>query len=319
MSSFNQDHAETPIICGMWGTSSLTLSLVSPKTGEIIETRTGRGVSKLSRDAIEKELFDICGNWFSDVGVSEVYLGGMVGSTLGWWDVPYIECPTELSDLPAETISKTFRGVRIAISPGLKCRNFLDEYDVIRGEEIELLAWLQTRPVQNEPRSLVCIPGTHTKWVEVVGDEVIRFQTSIAGELYDCLTANGVLATKVSHGEISSLEAFLGGVDASVRHPNSLMQLLMSVRARSLLAGQTPEEAADRLSGLLIGADVANALALTGFQEGRDILPVIGTKNLAERYAVASRHIGVTPLPLNAVNIGVLGLYELSKSLRSQA
>lgn len=319
MSSVHALHAEAPIVCGMWGTSSLTLSLVDAKTGEIIETRSGRGVSKLSKDAIESELFDICGNWFLEMGVSEVFLGGMVGSTLGWWEVPYIECPTALSDIPAQTISKTIRGVRIAISPGLKCRNFLDEYDVIRGEEIELLAWLQTRPIKREARSLVCIPGTHTKWVEIVGDKVTRFQTSIAGELFDCLTANGVLATKVPHREISSKKALLGGVDASVRHPKSLMQLLMSVRARSLLASQTPEEAADRLSGLLIGSDVANALVLTGFQEGRDILPVIGTKNLAERYAIALRHIGVTPLPLNAVNIGVLGLYELAKSLRSEA
>ncbi len=127
MSSLDQLHVETPIICGMWGTSSLTLSLVSTATGEIIETRAGRGVSKLSRSAIEEELFGICGNWFSELGVSEVYLGGMVGSTLGWWEVPYIECPTALSDMPAQTISKTFRGVRIAISPGLKCRNFLDK------------------------------------------------------------------------------------------------------------------------------------------------------------------------------------------------
>lgn len=318
MTSSHQLTSETPIICGMWGTSNLTLSLVSAKTGDILETRNGRGISKLSRGAIEEELFNTCGNWFSDLGVTEVYLGGMVGSTLGWWDVPYIECPTALSDILAQTTSKTVRGVRIAISPGLKCRNFLNEFDVIRGEEIELLAWLRTRPIKSGRRSLVCIPGTHTKWVEIVGDKVTRFQTSIAGELFDVVTANGVLATKVAQSEISSEAAFLGGVDASVRHPKSLMQLLMSVRARSLLAGQTPEEAADRLSGLLIGSDVANALALIGFQEGRDILPVIGTKNLADRYAIALRHVGITPLPLNAVNICVLGLYELAKSLRSQ-
>jgi len=319
MNSVQALNREAPIICGMWGTSSLTLSLVNAKTSEIIETRTGRGVSKLSRDSIEEELFDVCGTWFSELGVSEVYLGGMVGSTLGWWEVPYVECPTVLADIPAWTVSKIIRGVRVAISPGLQCRNFFDEFDVIRGEEIELLAWLQMRPIKSRERSLVCIPGTHTKWVEIVGDKVTRFQTSIAGELFDCLTANGVLAARVSHSGISSREAFLGGVDASVRHPKSLLQLLMSVRARSLLAGQTREEAADRLSGLLIGSDAANALSLIGFQEGRDILPVIGTENLAERYAIALRHIGVTPLPLNAVDIGVHGLCELANSLRSQA
>ncbi len=318
MKSAAKQFADELIVCGMWGTSSLTLSLVDARTGEILETRAGRGVSKLERDEIEIELFDICGHWLSNHEVSEIFLAGMVGSTIGWWEVPYLECPATLWEISAHSSSKLVNGIRVWISPGLKCGNFLGELDVIRGEEIELLAWLRARPLTRRTRSLVCIPGTHTKWVEIVGNEVTRFQTSIVGEVFDLLTANGVLVTKIRNANISSEEAFLCGVEDAAKHPQSLLQLLMSVRARSLLAGQSPEEASDRLSGLLIGADVSNALALAEFREEMDILPVIGAKNLAERYAIALRHLELTPLSLSALNIGVAGLLELARSSRTQ-
>ena len=306
--------ADEHIICGMWGTSSLQLSLVDGGSSEILETRSGRGVSKLGDVSLEEELFSICEDWIGNFDIRGVVLGGMAGSSLGWWDVPYLQCPAALAAVAAHTSTKTIRNLNVHIAPGMKCENFLDEPDVIRGEEVELLAWLKMRPVKSQQRSLVCIPGTHTKWVEVIGDAVTKFQTSVVGEIFDVLTSNGVLASRQDDQTLCS-QAFLDGVDSAVKHPTALLQLLMSVRSRSLLSVQSDAEAADRLSGLLIGADVATALKLTGYEHGKDILPVIGTRNLAERYALAIRHIGVTPLPLNALNVGVLGLFELSKQL----
>jgi 2-dehydro-3-deoxygalactonokinase len=303
----------------MWGTTSLQLSLVDAESGAIVETRTGRGVSRLDETTVEAELFRLCETWIEQYDVSDVVLGGMVGSSLGWWEVPYIECPTSVSEIAANVSSRKIKGISVHISPGLKCENFLGEPDVMRGEEVELMAWLKTHPAINEGRSLICIPGTHTKWIEVSGDQVGRFQTSIVGEVFDVLTANGVLVEDQLISDAGSENAFLGGVDSIVKAPGALLQLLMSVRARALLAGSTPVDAAERLSGLLIGADVVNALSITGFQEGKDILPVIGNENLASRYAKALRHVGVTPLPLNALNIGAAGLHELACQLRARA
>lgn len=304
------------LVCGMWGTTSLQLSLVNSTSGDIVETRTGRGISRLKETTVEAELFRLCEGWFEQYGVSDVVLGGMVGSSLGWWEVPYIECPAALSEIAANVSSRSINGVRVHISPGLRCQNFLCEPDVMRGEEVELMAWLKTRLSGSNERSLICIPGTHTKWIEVSEDRVIRFQTSVVGEVFDVLTANGVLVEDQLISSLNSKTAFLAGVDAILQAPGALLQLLMSVRARTLLAGQTPADASERLSGLLIGADVVHALELAGFQQGKDILPVIGNENLANRYAVALRHIGVTPLSLNALNIGAAGLHELACQLR---
>ena len=308
---------QTPenMICGMWGTSNLVLSLIGVKTGEILATRRGRGVSKLSRADIPRELFSHIADWIEHSDTQRVLLSGMVGSTLGWWEVPYIECPAPLVDIAARAQSRTFNGVDIYISPGLSSRNFLDEPDVIRGEEIELLAWLHSRPAGGARRSLVCIPGTHTKWVEIVDDTVTRFQTSVVGELFDLITNNGVLAKRRQDGALSAEGAFLGGVEEAARDPGNLLHLLMSVRTRSLLADQTDSQGFDRLSGLLIGADISAALKLVNFEPEQGVLPVIGAPNLTDRYAKALRIFGLTPRPLNALHSGVAGFLEMAKAM----
>lgn len=303
------------MICGMWGTSNLVLSLVDVKTGEILATRRGRGVSKLSRADIPCELFRHIADWIEQSAAQRVLLGGMVGSTLGWWEVPYIECPAPLVDIAAKAQSRTFKGVEIYISPGLRSRNFLDEPDVMRGEEIELLAWLHNRPVGSACRSLVCIPGTHTKWVEIADDVVTRFQTSVVGELFDLITHNGVLAQRGQDDAPHCEAAFLGGVEDAAKEPGNLLHLLMSVRTRSLLVNQTAAEASDRLSGLLIGADISTALRLADFEPEQGVLPVIGAPNLTDRYARAMRVFGLTPLAQNAVNIGVTGFLQMAKAV----
>ena len=303
------------IICGMWGTTNLILSLVCVETGEIVATRRGRGVSKLSRKGIPNELFGHIADWIDCTNAKQVFLGGMVGSTLGWWVVPYMECPAPLVDIAAKAQSRALNGVEVYITPGLRAQNFLGEADVIRGEEIELLAWLHNRPAGSACRSLVCIPGTHTKWVEIADDVVTRFQTSVVGELFDLITHNGVLAQRGQDDAPHCEAAFLGGVEDAAKEPGNLLHLLMSVRTRSLVLNQTAAEASDRLSGLLIGADISTALRLADFEPEQGVLPIIGAPNLTDRYARAMRVFGLTPLAQNALNIGVTGFLQIAKTV----
>ena len=307
------------IICGMWGTSNLTVSLVDGNSGTVLESRTGRGVSRLANDQVQSEFFNVCDGWLGndDGQVSHAFLGGMVGSTIGWWDVPYVDCPIEFSQLSKVASSKLIDDISVNIAPGLKCTNFLGEQDVLRGEEIELLAWSMDQVQDNAKRSLVCIPGTHTKWVEVVGRKITRFQTSVVGELFDVLTSNGVLASKNTEtDEISSIDAFIGGVKAAVENPDALVHLLMSVRSRSVLGRQTSAEASDRLSGLLIGADICKAFDLADFTHDECIIPVIGSPNLVARYQIALEQIGASVTALDSLPMGVVGLFKLSKDMR---
>ena len=91
-------------------------------------------------------------------------LCGMVGSAIGWLEAPYLPCPAELYEL-AENPGGVRDGVFIV--PGMRCSNPLGAPDVMRGEETQLLGARRLRRSLNDGKQLVCMPGTHTKWVSL--------------------------------------------------------------------------------------------------------------------------------------------------------
>jgi 2-keto-3-deoxy-galactonokinase len=87
----------------------------------------------------------------------------MVGSSIGWVEAPYLACPARPKDIAAACAR--VREGRIRIVPGLSCRNRFDAPDVMRGEETQILGALDLQPDLRQGRRLLCLPGTHTKWV----------------------------------------------------------------------------------------------------------------------------------------------------------
>ncbi len=41
---------------------------------------------------------------------------------------------------------------------------------------------------------VVCMPGTHSKWVRVVSGQVTGFSTFMTGELFDVITKHSILS-----------------------------------------------------------------------------------------------------------------------------
>ena len=55
----------------------------------------------------------------------------------------------------------------------------------MRGEEMMVFGYLNTFKNQSESRShLLCLPGTHSKWIEADQTHIRRFQTVPTGELF---------------------------------------------------------------------------------------------------------------------------------------
>src|SRR5262249_35916190 len=132
--------------------------------------------------------------------------------------------------------------------------------DVMRGEETQILGVLDLHPELTKGRHLLCLPGTHTKWVAVVDGAVSQFQTALAGELFELLRRQSVLAR--DSGEVDGLSpAFALGLDFA-RQKADLLHLLFSARSRVVTGELSKEDAASYLSGLVLGKDVATALAL---------------------------------------------------------
>ena len=300
----------------MWGTTNLALYLLDSGSGRTLRASSGPGVSRIGAGNFEEVLFERCATWVQGSPHAIIVLSGMVGSTIGWMDAPYLDCPVDVSDVAKHCTMQRRRGHRIYIAPGLACTNALGRTDVMRGEETELLAWLDSCRDSAAPgRRFVCIPGTHCKWVEIEDGRVARFHTSVTGELFDALCDNRVLASTSGAVAGQPGKAFCDGVSSIVECPEYLLSRLFGVRASVVRDQTNPDDAPDFMSGLLVGADVAGAIALLNLRDASYAVSVVGAPHLSQRYAWALQHCGVPAESADATRLAARGLFLISTGL----
>ena len=248
--------SEAAFIAGDWGTSRLRLYLCD-RAGNVLARGAGEGASV--PDCAGRFAAAVA-PWDQAHGVLPAVLAGMVGSSIGWREVPYLKCPAKPSAIADAALRFEAAGRAIAILPGLSCRGKTGAPDVLRGEETQILGALRLHPELTKGRHLLCLPGTHTKWVAVVDGAVSQFQTALSGELFELLSRHSVLAR--DSGDVDGQSpAFALGLE-SARQKADLLHMLFSARSRAVTGDMAKEDAASYLSGLVLGKDVATALAL---------------------------------------------------------
>jgi 2-dehydro-3-deoxygalactonokinase len=181
------------------------------------------------------------------------------------------------------------------------------EPDVMRGEETQILGWLVQRKERAE-NSILCLPGTHTKWAFMQGDTLQQFSTAFSGELFALLSEASMLVRGEQH---FSREDFLRGVERSASG-DALNHILFSVRSRVLTGQLVADHAESYLSGLIIGAEIA------GFREHlADNIPVdiIGNAELACAYRAALEYHGIACRKHEGTALSFAGLFHLAKNL----
>lgn len=277
------------MILGDWGTSVCRLYLCRWQNGilSVEDRKTGKG-TKNNGDP-EASFFALCGDWFNDFGNMPVFLIGTVGSNIGWKQVPYVCCPTDQHQLLASAYTFTARDIEFTIFPGLSCINRHGLPDIMRGEETQIFGFLSQQMMPPEEQ-LICLPGTHTKWVLLEHNVVSSFLTSPVGELFEVLSHHSVLLTKIHSGQWD-IKAFSDGLDIGLRNTSNLMHTLFSVRAKQVLDDHSNTQAGSFLSGLLIGADVK--AAMQDFHLFSHVV-LIGTSHINSLYEVALNKLNIT-------------------------
>jgi 2-dehydro-3-deoxygalactonokinase len=300
-------------VAGDWGTSHLRLSLCDDQ-GRVIDAKTGPGAS--AGDAADN-FFALVRDWDALHGLLPVVLCGMAGSTIGWRNVPYLACPVRPDAIAASAFRFEAGGRKIAIAPGLSCRNRLIAPDVMRGEETQILGALRCEPKLAKGSHLLCMPGTHTKWVVLNEGIIEHFLTGVTGELYDVLHRHSVLVRAPDMGEAIGGPAFVDALEQTKLHPDAeLIHLLFGTRSRQLMGELKNRDAGAYLSGLVIGQDVAGAVRLfrPELAASRHVV-VVGTPRLSDLYgsALKMRDIGVTKV--DGAEASLAGLTSLHGAL----
>jgi 2-dehydro-3-deoxygalactonokinase len=232
-----------------------------------------------------------------------VVLCGMVGSRQGWIEVPYCECPAGAEEIAARLHPVELDGAAAYIVPGVTGFDTAGVREVMRGEETQILGAVDALPEE----AVVCLPGTHSKWVRVRRARIVGFSTHFTGEMFAVLKAHSLLGRMLEDGAPDEA-AFLAGVARSAE-PEGLLHHLFGVRAKALFGELSGAGGGAYLSGLLIGHELRNALAAV-----RDA-PVflLGAPGLVARYALALRELGAEPRVLDAES-AVQGMRRLARA-----
>lgn len=243
---------------------------------------TNHHPQEIAADGWEAALLALIGDWLGRASIP-VICCGMIGGRGGLHEVAYHPVPAKPADLRPVRVDGVRDGrVVLAIMPGL-CQS--NPPDVMRGEETQLAGFLASVP---DFDGVVCLPGTHSKWVQVSAAEVVSFQSAMTGELFEFLSRQSSLASCVMCDEID-LAAFDAGLADILADPRRLAQRLFAIRADTMLTGGAPPVARGRLSGALIGAELA---ATRPYWLGQAVA-VIGAPALTALYARALAAQGV--------------------------
>ena len=255
-----------------WGSSNLRAWGMAADGSVVVEDGSGAGAITLAPEGFEPALLAVVEPWLGD-GRTDVVVCGMAGARGAWVEAAYAAVPCPPVPFAFARPEVADRRLAVRILPGLKQEK---PADVMRGEETQIAGLLAAEPGFD---GIACLPGTHTKWVHVKGGEVVSFGSFMTGEIFALLAHQSVLRRTVG-AEGWSEEDFLEAASDGLSRPERVAGRLFGLRAEGLLHGLAPERARARLSGMLIGAELAGARA---YWLGREVV-LIGAPALAAAY-----------------------------------
>ncbi|WP_136439979.1 2-dehydro-3-deoxygalactonokinase [Pacificoceanicola onchidii] len=259
-------------IAADWGTTHLRVWLMDGADQVIGHRSSSRGMGGLSPDAFEPALLECIGEDLPDKE-TPVVVCGMAGARQGWTEAPYAAVPCKVPGVERATRAPTQdTRLKVYILPGLSQAK---PADVMRGEETQIGGFLAGEPKFD---GVLCLPGTHCKWAHISAEEVVSFRTYMTGELFSLLSKQSVLRFSIGDGWDEA--AFEEALTDTLSRPAGIGADLFSLRAAQLLHDQSPDVARARLSGLLIGLELA---AAKPYWIGQEVV-ILGDDTLAQAY-----------------------------------
>jgi 2-dehydro-3-deoxygalactonokinase len=169
----------------------------------------------------------------------------------------------------------------VALVPGLSTEND-GMPDVMRGEETQIFGGLA---LSGRDEGLFLLPGTHSKWAEVRDGRIVSFRTFMTGEVFAALKDHTILGRLMREG-VPDTDGFARGVreGAAPGSAGALLNRLFATRTYGLMAKLADTALSDYLSGLLVGAEIAEAT-----RQAKSTVTIIASAVLAQRYTDALR------------------------------
>jgi 2-dehydro-3-deoxygalactonokinase len=301
-----------------WGTSNFRMRLVEKNSLRILEQKTEPvGIKALYRQwqteggdretrlvrFLESQRLSL--QYPVPRGTAAV-ISGMASSDIGLRELPYRMLPVtlEAAGLSVARLSYPECDLDIRLISGLRTGD-----DIMRGEETQLVGLADH--VDPLEKTVVVLPGTHSKHVYCHRGLIETFRTLLSGELFDLLTNHSVLAGSVRRSPW--MEATRGAFERGITDALGDLGILGSVfrvRAWDRLGKKSPEKNYYYLSGLIIGSELSTLVS----QPWERII-VAAPGELSTLYRTAADCLGLsdktTHLSANALEHALLKTHGL--------
>lgn len=295
--------SDITLIAADWGTSNLRIWGIDHR-GHVINTiNNGKGMASLIPSEFEPYLISLIESWLPKEGNAKcpIIICGMAGAKNGWKEAAYLKAPCPpINKEKIIQVETDDQRISVSIVPGIMQTS---PPDVMRGEETQIAGYLSKNP---DFDGIICLPGTHTKWAHISANEIVSFKTFMTGEIFLSLSERSILKTSVQSNDFDST-SFLEAFEDTYSNPALLSSKLFGLRAADLLENTSTKFLKSKLSGYLIGCELAGAKS---YWLGQNII-MIGNNDLCILYQKALKKLGMNATIENTQNVTLDGLKQV--------
>ena len=285
-----------------WGTSNFRAYLMD--NNDIIDkVSTQEGMKFVYNKNFEKTLIKNITTWKQNFDFKVVIASGMVGAKQGWIEVPYINSPCDIRNLNFKTLN-ILDDTYVHILSGVSQSN---PSDVMRGEETQIAGFLLNNIDFN---GSICLPGTHSKWVNLNGYDIQKFTSFLTGELYEIVKKYSILKHSLNTTKLDD-EIVKTAANLILENPSFISNKLFEIRAENLLKNSNQTSNNSKLVGYLLGIELSGSRT---YWEDKDLV-IIGSSNLNKYYELILNGRSKSIQLFNSNDMVLNGLSFFKKSL----
>ena len=269
----------------------------------IDQVSTQEGMKFIDQNEFEKILIKNIDAWNNKFDIKVIIASGMVGAKQGWIEVPYINSPCDIRNVNFKTF-KILDDANIHILSGVSQFN---PSDVMRGEETQIAGFLLNNVDFN---GSICLPGTHSKWVNMNSYNIQEFTTFLTGELYEIVKKYSILNHSLNTTELDD-EIVKSSAKLIIENPSFISNKLFEIRADNLLKNSNQTSNNSKLVGYLLGIELSGSKT---YWENKDLV-IIGSSNLNKYYELILNGRSKSIQLFNSNDMVLNGLSFFKKSL----
>jgi 2-dehydro-3-deoxygalactonokinase len=200
--------------------------------------------------------------------IKYIAASGMITSNLGIYEIPHVSSPAGINDFAKSskiTRLEEFLNIPCVFIPGMKNKvslsgtaelvSHINDFDVMRGEEVESFGLLKQFAVQG--KGMIVLPGSHTKFV-AVGEkrDLLYCLSTLGGEILQAIQKETILSNSLNSSLIGSIDEKMleSGYEAAKQH--GLTRSFYHIRLLDLFSKMDENQRANYFAGAVIYDDL---------------------------------------------------------------